>query len=619
MPLEYDRVTVDHQKPHNTNKPIQPVLIPTFPGGSSDLMKLLIEASTGIWTGNQYRQQDVIAIKTHYPYYHTHTSIEALEQYALRIKREGVVVKVDDENDSRFYPVSAVVVIRDPLDTMETWHTYIQNSLNTKNKRSKEEQHNSKSTSKWIEWRDRHFEEELKKWTKFHSYWLNEDKIKSVNRHVTIYEDLIDFDKGPKETIEFVSFLHKMTNVPLFMQPDQIPCIWYKVLQLKTIPYQHDQQSQQPQAQQQQSQQQLQPNTRRRRKLQTKEEDIDQQSLPSPTSLRPYTYLQLDKVASVLTTMIEEHSHNTKALSALMKYRSTIMQRMSFLKGNDSNPILVENVHGTCIDATPKYEKGIIPIFQASYPGSGSQMMRDLIEGITGYKTTEGKRRNDVVAIKTLYPYRKHDLSPGYLNRDMKRLVLLIRYPLNAISSNFAHIYWAKNKITPHSSQPPKKEWIKWRDANIDREIDAWIDHFMYWVNSFKPANRMFVTYEAMYHSEKGPKQAMRLAYFIKGSAGGGTEIDPAPAFTVPCLWFRAVRVNDQADTDVFQANRHHRNSQYIASYTSQQLEMVATKINLLYKKFNYDLQLGPILQGYWEHTISFIESSGTAGPGSRQ
>ena len=107
----------------------------------------------------------------------------------------------------------------------------------------------------------------------------------------------------------------------------------------------------------------------------------------------------------------------------------------------------------------------------------------------------------------------------------------------------------------------------------------------------------------------------MRLAYFIKGSAGGGTEIDPAPAYTVPCLWFRAVRMNDQADIDVYQANRFHRNNQYIASYTSEQLEMVATKINQLYKKFNYDLQLGPLLQGYWEHTISFIQSTGTTSP----
>ena len=220
---------------------------------------------------------------------------------------------------------------------------------------------------------------------------------------ITVYEDLIDYEKGPKETVDLISFVHRVTNVPLFMQPSQIPCIWSKVLQLKTI---------------------------------------------------PYLYL-------------------------------------SILKGNDSNPILVQNVHGTCIDATPKYEKGIIPIFQASFPGSGSEMMRDLIEAITEFKTADGgKRRNDVVAIKTLYPYRNLDLKPGYLNRDMKHLVLLIRYPLlNAISSNFAHIYWAENNIPPHRMQPPKKEWVKWRDKNIKREIDAWIDNFMFWVDSFIPSN----------------------------------------------------------------------------------------------------------------------------------
>lgn len=199
----------------------------------------------------------------------------------------------------------------------------------------------------------------------------------------------------------------------------------------------------------------------------------------------------------------------------------------------------------------------------------------------------------------------------------MKSMILLVRYPLNAIASNFAHIYWMENGLAPHSMQPPKDAWEKWRDVHFIHELDSWIDHFMFWITSFKPANRMVVSYEALYHVENGPKQALRLAFFIKGSSGNtsssrsghGVEIEPAPSFTIPCLWFRAVRINDQANTDVYQANRFHRNSHYIMSYTTEQLEIAATKINGLYRKFNYDLQLGPLLNGYWKHTIEQIQS----------
>ena len=189
---------------------------------------------------------------------------------------------------------------------------------------------------------------------------------------ITVYEDLIDYEKGPKETVDLISFVHRVTNVPLFMQPSQIPCIWSKVLQLKTIPYLYHEQQQPSQSQQQPNQN----RSRRRRRLQNNNDKadieilktntgkgLDEQSLSSPSSTtttslsRPYTYLQLDKVASTLTTMIEEYSYDSKLLSALMRYRSSILQRMSILKGNDSNPILVQNVHGTCIDATPNTKR----------------------------------------------------------------------------------------------------------------------------------------------------------------------------------------------------------------------------------------------------------------------
>jgi len=533
-------------KPSNSKKSIDPVLVPVFPGGSSDLMRLLIEATTGILTGKSEMSKDVVAVKTHYPYYENHVSVANVFAEDAKI----------------------VIVLRDPLDTLEIWHTFIENTINERNPTT------PTTKNKWIEWRDNHFDLEMTQWEKYMRYWLNKERVPINSRFVVIHETLIEPRSGPQETSDMVDFIRKMTNIPKFVHDSEIPCIWHEVLNFQV-------EAPKPEG----------------RRLQANEESVDYS--------KPYSYVQLDKVASVLTNMIDEYSYDQKILSALLGYRAKIMERMAAIKGND--PILVHNSHGTCMVTTPHYEEGLTPIIQASYPGSGSQMMRDLIEAITGIRTAESRRRNDVVSVKTLYPYRTLDVAPGFFNRDMTRMIILVRYPLNAIASNFAHIYWLENNIPPHSMQPPKEAWEKWRDENFLNEINAWVDHFMYWINAFKPVNRIIVSYESMYHAEKGPKQALRLALFIKGSHGNAVSVDPAPAFTIPCLWFRAVRLNDQANVDAYQANMFHGNMNYVAQYTTEQLEMAATKINNTYRKFNYDLQLGPLLQSYWEHTISMI------------
>ena len=165
------------------------MLVPTFPGGSADLMKFLIEATTGIWTGNRHDKRDVIAIE------------------ALNVEHP-----------------TAVVVMRHPLDTMEVWHAYVEHALSA-SATSSNDGGNSEydfrntpiSDKKWIEWRDNHFDTEITKWEQFQRYWLNQDHIQLSHRHILVYEDLIDSKTGPQEAIDMINFIHKMTNVPKFM------------------------------------------------------------------------------------------------------------------------------------------------------------------------------------------------------------------------------------------------------------------------------------------------------------------------------------------------------------------------------------------------------------------
>jgi hypothetical protein len=248
----------------------------------------------------------------------------------------------------------------------------------------------------------------------------------------------------------------------------------------------------------------------------------------------------------------------------------------------------------------------MVPMFQASYPGSGSEMLRDLLEAITSIKTTETKRRNDVVAVKTFYPYRSFDLHPNMLNRDMKKMVLLLRYPLHAISSNFNHIYWRQNNLRTHSVQPPQELWEAWRDNNFVSEIDAWVELVEYWMDNFKAPNRLIISYESLTGKETGEQDATRLSLFIRTVYNEGT-LNPAPAFTIPCLWFRAVRVYDQRNSDMFQDSSNHVGGRYRPSFNKLQLETTATHLNNLISKFNGERRIVPILQKYWEHTVNRI------------
>ena len=121
-----------------------------------------------------------------------------------------------------------------------------------------------------------------------------------------------------------------MTNAQKSVATSKIPCIWHKILQLKG---EGRSTSQQQSAMKQQKH-------RRLKSYNKKHESVVQ---PISTS-KPYTYIQLDRVVSTLTQMIDDYAYDERILSALLRYRHSILEKMSLLKGTD--PILVNNSHG---------------------------------------------------------------------------------------------------------------------------------------------------------------------------------------------------------------------------------------------------------------------------------
>lgn len=531
--------------PSHPKSRMNPSLVATFPGSSSDLMRLLVETTTGVWTSARIFRDDVVAIKTHYPYYDNHIDIDSLEE-SLR----GASPK-------------ALLVMRDPMHTLKVFHSFVQMTSNDDEKYS------------WEDWREAHFDGQLKHWDDFMRYWLSSKNLDPASRHVVIHERLIDEKEGAAEVREFVEFITSVTKLPNKVPWDDLPCLWSRVVTFQV---------------------QAEPKIKRRR-LRELVTDTDEDIPVDPEDI-PYTYVQLDKIAGKLTQLIDEFDVDEKVLHSLLSYRIAALENMQRLLGED--PVLVSNSHGTCMVTTPKYEV-MTPMFQVSYPGSGSEMLRDLIEAMTGVKTAETKRRNDVVAIKTMYPDRKFDIHPSLLNRDMKKMILLLRCPLHAIASKFNHIYWRKNDLEPHSVQPPLELWESWRDKNYETELKGWVDHLKYWINNIKGSNQIIISYESLTNEATGPQDALRLSMFIRTIFNEGV-INPAPAFTISCLWFRAVRIFDQAHSDKSQDSSNH------PLFTTLQLETTATELTNMLLKFNSERTLTPILQKYWEHTVNQIK-----------
>jgi hypothetical protein len=87
--------------------------------------------------------------------------------------------------------------------------------------------------------------------------------------------------------------------------------------------------------------------------------------------------------------MVDDFKYNQKAVILLQRYRAQVLEKMKSLK-SDNSPLMISKPLGKCIMTTPQFDRSVkSPMFQASFPGSGSEMLRDLTEHITGVKTTD--------------------------------------------------------------------------------------------------------------------------------------------------------------------------------------------------------------------------------------
>lgn len=234
----------------------------------------------------------------------------------------------------------------------------------------------------------------------------------------------------------------------------------------------------------------------------------------------------------------------TKALGLNMMIKSK-KQHLSN-DGDDSSSSDYRRLDkGVCSIASPVVPtQPVQPTYTSSYPGSGDTQLYQLIEAMTGLVTGDDHRSNghkNTVTINTHYP-----CPEGEAMRDVNvpRTVLLIRNPLDAISSyhSFMYLMNAAGAVAPGDSptyvsqQSPVEAWLDWRDNFFEGQLQLWVKHLEYWME-FYPTNfnRLILSYENLRDEETGPAETARLAEFLSRSDGVADSLRPPD--DLPCLW----------------------------------------------------------------------------------
>ena len=301
---------------------IQTAYAASYPGCGARMSWNLVEALTGLWTGddwdNNNRGHRVVTVKTHYPH------------------DAGKLVEWDNKINR------ALVIIRNPMNAIPSFfnHIYeIKNNLKIHSERA--------PVSDWIEWRDRLALNQINKYAKFVNYWMERFDQSDQDRIFISYETLTDDIEGPAEAIRIANFLSKSEGVEP-ISTDAVPCVWKAVVKYK--------------------EQVSDPNRKeRRRRLDPKHHD-SQRSGPTE---RPYTPELLDAMSKMLLDLIKRWGDQHLRLRKTLEGYHQIVHA-AYLDISNQSPKAV-----SLQSSSKKFH-----IIQVSPLNSGSTVLNNLLLGL---------------------------------------------------------------------------------------------------------------------------------------------------------------------------------------------------------------------------------------------
>jgi hypothetical protein len=233
------------------------------------------------------------------------------------------------------------------------------------------------------------------------------------------------------------------------------------------------------------------------------------------------------------------HSEEQSAANATLTIESSV--------NNTERPNLLLFSPDDCPASYPPTENTTYrpwkPMWIAGYPGSGNDLLRNLVEHLSGFPGKDvytddhchldphhekydqaPKRRTSsstqqspqeqqqrAATCKTHYPaYKRY--PPYQYTRQMTQdaAILLVRNPMNAMPSHFNFLWEYKHQVPDHSQQAPERDWIKWRNAHWQEQLRHWQQVLYYWYEHWELL--IVLPYEHLTQPTRGPALLQMLA-----------------------------------------------------------------------------------------------------------
>lgn len=327
-PEDYGECVVKpaHVPPH----PVTPTFTASYPGSGAKMTWNLIEALTGLVTGDDFQlngHQNMVSIKTHFP------------------SHEGREIP-GAENVPR-----AVLLVRHPLYSIPSYYNYLYEMENNL------ENHSTRAPLEaWVQWRNDNFDRQLQVWRRHTEYWM--DHYSKTNRLVVAYENLTDDEMGPVETTRIAEFLSRSDGVDV-RDAEEIPCVWFKVVKYKKAmagkgrrlqekddpaPPPKNDSSESVQAEQDTVKVEQPPTEEatKKRKPALSNPAAPQSKRSGPKYVAPYTETQFRDLMSVLTQLLERYRDEKSLAPVLVRYIDEVERRIE-LAAKPPSPELKEN------------------------------------------------------------------------------------------------------------------------------------------------------------------------------------------------------------------------------------------------------------------------------------
>jgi hypothetical protein len=234
------------------------------------------------------------------------------------------------------------------------------------------------------------------------------------------------------------------------------------------------------------------------------------------------------------------------------------------------------------------------PIFVASFPGSGAEMFREIIESITG-GTSKGWSVYDqqvpplfaschaiyAATCKTHWPVLDHisPMAAGYLGKYHSSAIVLIRNPAKAFASRLNHLWEGNNHVAEHSQQAPERAWNRWISKSFPNQISRYAALLQNWTATTTTQQQsaayykvaLYLPYEGLTDPQQGPLLLQQVSKLLEQAkvpqvASSTAEKD------LQCLWNYTVQ-----DKPKMRRSGHSYTPGYTLQQHAQMLEMLSS------------------------------------------